>query len=67
MVDPTKTEVTSEWGIKISVGYDLIYTTSLETLVESSKESWADWICRVRNVQLVKNAEQIQALPVNLK
>lgn len=32
MVDPTKTEVTSEWGIKISVGYDLIYTTSLETL-----------------------------------
>lgn len=32
MVDPTQSEVTFEWGIKISVEYDLIFTTSLERL-----------------------------------
>ena len=43
MVDPTQSEVTFEWGLKISVEYDLIYTTGLERLSgQEFKESWAD-------------------------
>lgn len=68
MVDPTQSEVIFEWGLKISVEYDLIYTTSLERLSgQEFKESWADWICRFRNVQLVNKCRADTSSPCKPK